>query len=346
MSRAARRRRGGSRPGSDRRHGREFPPPRDYGDPDWRDRFEFEYAFGVEELHRILLDRRRPPAARWYPWSVHCWPWPRCRRPPAATWYFWSGTAGPGRAGAHRRRRGTRSGTAGHNRGAGAHRRRRGARGRAVLALAGLLLAGAGSPYTRPRAVRGELGAVLVQVHQAFSADAPVPQVSGTWSSSWSRVALVSIGGFGCPPGLVTRHRRGWGCRLRRLASNRAPSRLIPGLPIHPGSDVFYAFFDASDSIHLPRPHLTQSRHAFSLNAHHPGIFTTHAATRTAILKGQTFISHTAPLQGVTTYSPKHEQPLSTFMAQIGGKLAAGEARQRRAGRERGSRTPGTELPR
>ncbi len=31
--------------------------------------------------------------------------------------------------------------------------------------------------------------------------------------------------------------------------------------------------------------------------------------TRTAILKGQTFISHTAPLQGVTTYSPKHSNP-------------------------------------
>lgn len=38
----------------------EFPPPREYGHPKWYERFDFERAFGTEELHRILLDRRPP----------------------------------------------------------------------------------------------------------------------------------------------------------------------------------------------------------------------------------------------------------------------------------------------
>jgi hypothetical protein len=38
----------------------EFPPPRGYGHPKWYERFDFARAFDIEELHRILLDRRPP----------------------------------------------------------------------------------------------------------------------------------------------------------------------------------------------------------------------------------------------------------------------------------------------
>jgi hypothetical protein len=38
----------------------EFPPPREPGHPEWYQRFDFARAFDLEELHRILLDRRPP----------------------------------------------------------------------------------------------------------------------------------------------------------------------------------------------------------------------------------------------------------------------------------------------